>query len=101
MERGIVAERTLAAHAHKRSKGQATGHAPFGFRLAGDGNTLEPEPDEQATVAIIEAMLAQGQSQQAVVDELNRLQRPTKLGGKWQRSNLRSVLATRQKRLVA
>jgi DNA invertase Pin-like site-specific DNA recombinase len=98
MERGIISERTAAAHAHKRTKGEATGHAPFGFKLAGDGCTLEPDADEQATLGMIDGMLAQGRSQQAIVDELNRQQRPTKQGGKWQRSNLRSVLSTREKR---
>lgn len=97
MERGIIAERTSAAHAHKRSKGEATGHAPFGFKLATNGVSLEPDADEQATLTLIDGLLAEGKSQRAIVDELNRLQRPTKQGGKWHRSSLRSVLATRQK----
>lgn len=98
MERGIIAERTAAALAHKRSKGEATGHAPFGYRVGSDGCTLEPEGGEQQTLALIDSLLAQGKSQRAIVDELNRLQRPSKQGGKWQRSNLRSVLATRMRR---
>ncbi|MBK8205171.1 MAG: recombinase family protein [Planctomycetes bacterium] len=98
MERGIISERTAAAHAHKRTKGEATGHCPFGFKLAGDGMTLEADAGEQATLSLIDNLMAKGKSQQAIVDELNRQQRPTKQGGKWQRSNLRSVLATREKR---
>lgn len=98
MERGIISERTAAAHAHKRTKNEATGHAPFGFRLAGDGMTLEPDTEEQVTLTLIDGLAAEGKSQQAIVDELNRQQRPTKQGAKWQRSNLRSVLATRKKR---
>lgn len=94
MERGIIAERTSAAHAHKRSKGEATGHAPFGWKLAADGSTLEADENEQETLAIIERLQGLGESQQAIVNELNKLQRPTKQGSKWQRSNLRSVLAT-------
>jgi site-specific DNA recombinase len=101
MERGIIAERTLAALAHKRSKGEVTGHAPFGFKLANDGSTLENDADEQATLLVIDAMLSEGSSLRAIADELNRQQRPTKYGGKWQRSNLRSVLATKIKRQVA
>jgi DNA invertase Pin-like site-specific DNA recombinase len=101
MERGIISERTAAAHAHKRSRGEATGHAPFGYKLAGDGTTLVPDTDEQQTLALIDALLAQGRSQRAIVGELNRLQRPSKQGGKWQRSSLRSVLATRDRREVA
>lgn len=94
MERGIIAERTAAAHAHKRSKGEATGHAPFGYRLAMDGSSLEPDANEQATLLVIEQLLAEGKSQREIVDALNHQQRPTKRGEKWQRSNLRSVLAT-------
>jgi hypothetical protein len=101
MERGIIAERPLAVHVHKRGKNEACGHAPFGFRLASDGMTLEPDAVEQDTLAVIDSLAAQGKSQQAIVDELNRQQRPTKQGGKWQRSNLRSVLETQAKRQVA
>ena len=97
MERGIISERTAAAHAHKRTKGEATGHAPFGFKLAGNGVSLEPDAGEQATLELIDRLMAEGQSQRAIVTELNRLQRPTKQGGKWHRSSLRSVLATRRK----
>lgn len=100
MERGIIAERTAAAHAHKRAKGEATGHAPFGWKLAADGISLEADENEQETLSIIEAKLALGESQQAIVDVLNALQRPTKHGGKWQRSNLRSVLASNERRKI-
>ncbi|MCQ3950238.1 MAG: recombinase family protein [Planctomycetes bacterium] len=99
MERGIIAERTAAAHAHKRSLGEATGHAPFGWKLAADGSSLEADENEQETLSIIERLQGQGESQQAIVDALNRLQRPTKQGGTWQRSNLRSVLSTLVRRI--
>lgn len=98
MERGIISERTAAAHAHKRSKGEATGHAPFGFKLGSDGSTLEPDAEEQQTLALIDSLLVQGKSQRAIVAELNHQQRPSKQGGNWQRSNLRSVLGTRVRR---
>lgn len=98
MERGIIAERTSAAHAHKRSLGEATGHAPFGWNLAADGSSLKANENEQETLAIIERLQALGQSQQAIVDELNKLHRPTKQGGQWQRSNLRSVLVSSSRR---
>lgn len=98
MERGIIAERTAAAHAHKRSKGEATGHAPFGWKLAEDGRSLHPEPEEQETMRRMEAMINQGRSLRIIADELNRQGRKTKQGGTWARSNLRSVLATIKRR---
>ena len=101
MERGIIAERTSAALAHKRSKGEVTGHAPFGYRLASDGVMLRPHAEELETLSLIDGLLADGMTQRAIVEELNRLQRPTKLGGKWHRSSLRSVLATRDRRISA
>lgn len=94
MERGIISERTSAAHAHKRSKGEACGHAPFGYSLASDGISLQPEPEEQETIRFISGLLSSGASQRKIVAELNRLRRPAKHGGRWQRSSLRSVLAT-------
>src|SRR6267142_2682368 len=43
-EREAIGERTSAAMQHKASQGQYTGgHPPFGWRLAGDGEHLEPE----------------------------------------------------------
>jgi site-specific DNA recombinase len=98
MERSLIAERTAAAHAHKRSKGEATGHAPFGWHVSADGTTLEPNPDEQATLAVIQGLQAQGKPQRAIIAELNRQGRPTKQGTSWKRSNLRSVLATMERR---
>ncbi len=101
MERGIIAERTLAAHNHKRSRNEACGHAPFGWKASEGGKGLEPHPEEQQTLALIDRLLAEGWTQQAIVDELNRLERPAKRGGTWKRSNLRSVLRTREKRICA
>src|SRR5690606_33415008 len=96
MERGIIAERTAAAHAHKRSKGEATGHAPFGWKLAEDGRTLQPERHEQETLELIRSMKQQGKSLRIIAETLNKQGRKTKQGQPWQRSNLRSVIATAQ-----
>lgn len=98
MERGIIAERTAAAHAHKRTKGEATGHAPFGWKLCADGITLKRDGAEQETLRIIADLQSKGLSQRKIVDELNRLGRKTKQGKKWQRSNLVSVLTTLERR---
>jgi DNA invertase Pin-like site-specific DNA recombinase len=98
MERGLISERTSAALAHKRTKGEATGHAPFGWKLCADGKRLKRDGEEQETLRIIAALQARGLSQRKIVEELNRQSRKTKQGGKWQRSNLVSVLATLERR---
>ncbi|MCC7508384.1 MAG: recombinase family protein [Planctomycetes bacterium] len=98
MERGIIAERTAAAHAHKRTKGEATGHAPFGWQLCADGVRLKRDGDEQETLRLIADLQRNGLSQRKIVDELNRQGRKTKQGKKWQRSNLVSVLTTLERR---
>lgn len=101
MERGIISERTAAAHAHKRYKGEATGHAPFGYRLSSDGKTLESEQQEQETLHAIVTMRQQGKSLRIIAETLNKQGRKTKQGQPWQRSNLRSVLATAARRQCA
>ncbi|MBZ0136384.1 MAG: recombinase family protein [Planctomycetes bacterium] len=94
MERNLIAERTAAVHAYKRSKGQVTGHAPFGYRLSTDGVALIEEESEQAALATIKELLVQGYSQRALVVELNKRGMKAKKGGKWNRSSLRSVMET-------
>src|SRR5271155_6270871 len=43
-EREAIGERTRDALRHKRSQGQRVGNIPFGSRLGGDGQRLEPDP---------------------------------------------------------
>lgn len=101
MERGIIAERTSAAHAFKRSRGEATGHAPFGYALASDGRSLTPVAREQAALNEIRRLLAAGKSQRGIVFKLNAKGIPAKCGGPWTRASLRSVLTTQAKRQAA
>lgn len=95
MERGIISERTAAAHAHKRSKGEPCGHPPFGYDVR-DG-LLVPNQAEQATMARINALLARGTSQRKLVVILNREGLPAKRGGTWTRASLRSVIASQER----
>src|ERR1041385_7888119 len=51
LERDQVSERTAMAMAHKRRENKRISrHLPFGFTLAGDGETLVAVPTEQATI---------------------------------------------------
>lgn len=67
-ERALIAARTRAALAVKRSRGEATSHAPFGFRAV-DG-VLVADEAEQAVIAQVRAARARGMTVRAICDEL-------------------------------
>lgn len=67
-ERALIAARTRAALAVKRSRGEATSHAPFGFRAV-DG-VLVCDEAEQAVIAQVRAARARGMTVRAICDEL-------------------------------
>jgi len=72
-EREAIGERTSAAMQHKKSLGEFTGGAaPYGYRLAGDGEHLAELPEEQATIAAARELRNQGLSLRAIAAELTR-----------------------------
>ena len=92
-ERETIGERTAAAMAHKRSKGQRVGAVPYGYRLASDDTHLEPEETEQQVIAIARELREAGLSLRAVAHELD---------GRGFRSRTGRVFAPTQiKRMVA
>jgi len=93
-ERDQVSERTMAAMAHKKSKGERVGKIPFGFTLAGDGVSLVENIEELRAVELIRSLKAQGYSLRAIAAELDAQKIPTKDGkGKWQHTTVKSILA--------
>jgi site-specific DNA recombinase len=90
-ERDLVSERTSAALQHKKARGERVGQIPFGYRLAVDGVTLEPEPGEQAALAELQRYRKQGHSWQEIADTLNARSIPTKRGREWTWATARSV----------
>ena len=82
-ERDLVSERTAAALAHKRAKGERVGQVPFGYRLASDGVHLEEDEAEQATLADLATMRAAGWSWRRIAEELNARGVTTKTGKRW------------------
>lgn len=91
MERGLVGERTKAALAQKRRKGEATGGStPYGFDR--DGERLTPNPEEQKTLKHMESLRLQGKSFQAIADALNMDGIPTKQGNPWSRVRVFKIL---------
>jgi site-specific DNA recombinase len=92
-ERDLVSERTAAALAHKASKGERVGEIPFGFRLAADGVTLLADEREQAAIATMKALRADGWTYRAIAAELTRRGVATKKGhAAWTHQAVRSVL---------
>jgi DNA invertase Pin-like site-specific DNA recombinase len=88
-ERDLISERTSAALAHKKSKGERVGNVPVGFRAEGD--QLIPVASEQKTVREILALRQKGFSFHGIAGELNGSGRPTKHGGVWYGSTVYGI----------
>ena len=77
MERETIGERVSVAVKWKAEHGYHTGKVPFGFRAvpAPDGSrfkVLEPEPNEQKVLAIIQGMITGGDRIGEIAAKLNR-----------------------------
>ncbi len=72
-EREAIGERTAAAMQHKKSKGEFTGgQAPYGYRLAADGEHLAELAEEQLVVAKARQLRATGLSLREVARRLEK-----------------------------
>ncbi|GBF33362.1 integrase [Desulfocucumis palustris] len=95
LERNLTSERTKMALTHKKDNRRAYGHAPYGYRLEEDN--LVEVPEELAVIQQIFRWYDQGWRHQRIASELNRLNVPTKNGGKkWYPSTLKAILNNRQ-----
>lgn len=82
-ERDLVSERTSAAMAHKRAKGERiSGRIPYGYDLHEDGIQLLPNATEQNALALIRRLRAEGHTLQSIADELQRRGYLTKTGNR-------------------
>lgn len=70
-ERETIGERTRAALAVKKNRGERVGYIPFGYRLAADGKTLEDDPQEQWILSEIKTLRRLGLSLRDIAAELN------------------------------
>lgn len=92
-ERALIASRTRAALAVKRSRGEKTGGAvPFGFRLDDDGRTLVADELEQRVVARIHRLRAEGVSFRRIAAALNDDGVPAR-GKRWHPTTLQRLVA--------
>jgi site-specific DNA recombinase len=92
MERGIISERTAAALAQKRLKGQKTGgDCPFGYQVTADGH-LVPDIDEQRSVKRIVQLRGEGFSLRQIVRFLAEEGVRSRSGGTLAKTQIERVL---------
>src|SRR5215472_16708402 len=94
-ERNMIAERTTAALRHKKAHGEAYNHAPYGFN-AEDGKLI-PDAAEQAVIARMATLRADGVSYNRIADALNADAVPTKQGGIWRSQTVKNILVLAEK----
>jgi DNA invertase Pin-like site-specific DNA recombinase len=91
LERNLTSERTAAALAHKKRRGQAYAPTPFGFDPA--GAELVANATEGATISKIQHRRAAGMTLREIAERLNVAGIAGKNGGRWHPSTVRYVLA--------
>ena len=92
MERNMVKERTRAALAHKKSKGERVGNIAYGYQLSADGVALEANAAEQAVISIVLELRAAGMSQRGIAEELNARGLATRTGGRFMQAQIVNIL---------
>jgi len=95
-EREVIRERTTAALALKKAKGERTGGVTYGYHLAADGKTLELDPAEQAVIARIQALSGQGGSIRKIVALLNAEHVPAR-GACWHVTSVARLIKSQQR----
>jgi DNA invertase Pin-like site-specific DNA recombinase len=93
-ERLIIKARTKAGLQAKKRRGERVGQLPLGHDLADDGKHLIPNPDEQAAIAMVKGLRAEGRTIRAIVDEMNARAIPTKENGRWHIPTVARILKT-------
>ncbi len=97
-ERGIIAERTVAALGAKRDRRERLGTTPLGYQTleGADGvKFVVADADEQETVRLARLWSADGHSLRQIANKLAEQGRPTKRGGKWEPMTVKRILAMR------
>jgi DNA invertase Pin-like site-specific DNA recombinase len=89
LERDLVAERTTAALAHKKVRGERIGEVPFGY--ASNDGKLEPITEELRLRKEMREMRIDGLSWSEIAENLNLLGILTKKGRDWSAQNARKI----------
>jgi DNA invertase Pin-like site-specific DNA recombinase len=91
-ERELIRARTRAALAAKQRRGEITGTAPIGAKVAEDGRTLIRDEAEAEAVTLIRELRAAGVSVRGIAEELNR-RGVTARGARWHPTTVQRVIA--------
>ncbi|MEY4551601.1 MAG: hypothetical protein RL685_7796 [Pseudomonadota bacterium] len=97
--RQAIRKATRAALAARRDSGLVAGHVPYGY--VRQGALLVLDPTEQATVARIVELRAEGASLRAIAAALNGARVRTRRSGPWSAEAVRLVLVGRAARAAA
>jgi len=92
-ERDLTSERTREVKQHRKSIGKLVSIVPYGWELAGDGETLRADPEEQRAIRLAVDRHAGGASLRAIAGELERAGLRPKRGGKWHAKTIRDLIA--------
>src|SRR4051812_5566620 len=91
-EREAIGERTRDALRHKRAQGYRSGNLPYGYHLAADGRTLEPDATEQKAMSEIRDLRRSGQTLRGIAVALNERGHRTRRGTDWRLESVVRVL---------
>lgn len=92
-ERETISERVRDALAHKRTKRNAYGRTPFGYRR--DGNDLLPDAFEQSIISEMRSRLDNGESLRSIAADLNVRGIAPHRAKLWDHSAVKAVLRSR------
>lgn len=92
-ERDLISERTAGAMRHKRARGEYTGGAaPYGWRVARDGRTLEPHARERVAIRAARRLRAHGVSYRGIGRQLTAAGHRPRSGGHWHAKTVGDLL---------
>ena len=90
-ERAVIRGRIRAALAVKKQRGERVGDIPYGYRLAGDGRRLEPEPGEQQVLGVVRQLRATGATLRVIGEQLEGQGLRPRSGGRWHPQTLANI----------
>jgi DNA invertase Pin-like site-specific DNA recombinase len=98
LEGALIVARLQGARRRKAARsGYVGGRVRYGFQVVGKGKTAEllPDPQEQQTLRRVRSLHRSGVSMRRIAHLLNEWGTPTRMGGKWRHTTVRSILKPR------
>ena len=90
LERAMIAARTRAALAAKKSRGEQVGSVPLGKRES--NGTLVDDPHEQACIAVAKSAASSGAGLREICRRLDEAGMRPRSGGKWHPNQIKRML---------